>query len=46
MIGERTGRIYSLGQRLFMKVARVNLEERKIDFELVEKTEPKDPKVK
>lgn len=44
MVGERTGRIYRLGQRLLVKVARVNLEERKIDFELVEKTEPKNPK--
>ena len=36
MVGERTGRIFRLGQRLVVKVVRVNLEERKIDFELVE----------
>ena len=36
MVGERTGRIFRLGQKLAVKVVRVNLEERKIDFELVE----------
>jgi ribonuclease R len=36
MVGERTGRIFRLGQKLSVKVVRVNLEERKIDFELVE----------
>ena len=36
MVGERTGRIFRLGQKLKVKVVRVNLEERKIDFELVE----------
>jgi ribonuclease R len=36
MIGERTGRVFRLGQQLTVKVVRVNLEERKIDFELVE----------
>ena len=35
MIGERTGRVFRLGQRLRVIVARVNLDERKIDFELV-----------
>ena len=34
MIGERTGRVFRLGQRLRVIVARVNLDERKIDFEL------------
>ena len=34
MIGERTGRVFKLGQQLSVRVARVNLEERKIDFEL------------
>jgi ribonuclease R len=37
MVGESTGRIFRLGQKLQVKVVRVNLEERKIDFELVGK---------
>ena len=36
MVGERTGRVFRLGQRLNVKVVRINLEERKIDFELVD----------
>ena len=36
MVGERTGRIFRLGQKLQVRLVRVNLEERKIDFELVE----------
>jgi ribonuclease R len=36
MVGERTGRIFRLGQKLQVRLTRVNLEERKIDFELVE----------
>ena len=36
MVGERTGRIFRLGQKLSIRLVRVNLEERKIDFELVE----------
>ncbi|MGB1868930.1 MAG: RNB domain-containing ribonuclease, partial [Porticoccaceae bacterium] len=38
MIGERTGRTFRLGQKLQVRLTRVNLEERKIDFELVEST--------
>ena len=34
MVGERTGRIVRLGDKLTVKVVRVNLDERKIDFEL------------
>jgi ribonuclease R len=34
--GERTGRVYTLGQKLRVKVVRVNLDERKIDLEPVE----------
>ncbi len=33
--GERTNRVYQLGQRLRVKVIAVNVEDRKIDFELV-----------
>ena len=34
--GERTGRVYGLGQKLRVKVVRVNLDERKIDLEPLE----------
>ena len=34
--GERTGRTYRLGDDMTVLVAKVNLDERKIDFELVE----------
>jgi len=36
LIGERTGLRMALGDRLRVRVARVDLDERKIDFELVE----------
>ena len=36
MVGERTGRTFRLGQKVKVKVVRVNLEERKIDFELID----------
>jgi len=35
LVGELTGRSYRLGDRLQVKVARVNMEDRKIDFDLV-----------
>ena len=38
MVGERTGRIFRLGQKLSVRLVRVNLEERKIDFELEDAT--------
>jgi ribonuclease R len=34
LTGERTGMVYRLGDRLLVKVAAVNLDERKIDFVL------------
>ena len=34
--GERTGRMYRLSDRMAVKVVRVDLDERKIDFEPVE----------
>jgi ribonuclease R len=34
--GERSGRVYRLGDPLRVRVARVDLDERKIDFELIE----------
>ena len=37
MVGERTGRTFRLGQKVKVKIVRVNLEERKIDFELINK---------
>ena len=36
MVGERSGRIFRLGQKLRVNLVRVNLEERKIDFELID----------
>ena len=41
MVGERTGKVFRLGQQLSVRVARVNLEERKIDFELVDHPQSK-----
>lgn len=42
MIGERTRKIYRLGDKVRVQVARVDLDERKIDFDMVfeEKAEP------
>jgi ribonuclease R len=36
MIGERTGRIFRLGDEVKVRVTQVNVDERSIDFELVE----------
>lgn len=36
LIGERTGHIFRIGDRVRIRVSGVNLEERKIDFELLE----------
>lgn len=36
LIGERTSKIYRIGDEVKVRVARVNLDERTIDFELVE----------
>tara|TARA_R110001592_G_scaffold363321_1_gene683735 strand:+ start:1779 stop:4277 length:2499 start_codon:yes stop_codon:yes gene_type:complete len=36
LIGERTHRVFRLGDKLRVRVTRVDLDERKIDFELVE----------
>ena len=36
MIGERTGKIYRLGDTVHVRVLQVNREERSIDFELVD----------
>ncbi len=36
LVGELTGRSYRLGDRLQVLVARVNMEDRKIDFDLVD----------
>ena len=49
LIGERTRRVFKLGDRLGVRVAQVNLDERKIDFELLdsEKNRPtKKPSVR
>ena len=39
LTGERTGRVYRLGDTLKVKVAAVNIDDRKIDFVLAEKVE-------
>lgn len=36
LVGERTRKVFKLGDRLKVQVARVDLDDRKIDFELVE----------
>jgi ribonuclease R len=41
LVGERTGRSYQLGDRLEVVVVRVNMEERKIDFDLAETSDVK-----
>lgn len=41
LIGERTRRVFRLGDELLVQVARVNLDERKVDFELVESKKTK-----
>ena len=38
MAGERTGRSFRLGDTVEVRVMRVDLDERKIDFEMAEKT--------
>jgi len=45
MVGERTRKIYRLGDKVRVQVARVDLDERKIDFDMVFDEEPaKKPK--
>ncbi|MCX8018742.1 MAG: S1 RNA-binding domain-containing protein [Rhodocyclaceae bacterium] len=41
LIGERTGRVYRLGDRVWVQVAAVDLDERKIDFVLVKPPQSK-----
>jgi ribonuclease R len=43
LTGERTGQVYRLGDRLRVKVAAVNLDDRKIDFVLAEPTQQAAP---
>jgi len=44
LTGERTGQVYRLGDRLRVKVAAVNLDERKIDFVLAQPVQQQAPK--
>ena len=46
MKGERTGRCFALGDAIQVQVVRVDLDERKIDLEVIEKTTKKKPKRK
>ena len=43
LIGERTGNKFRIGDRVMVKVARVSLDEKKIDFDLVVKSSAKEP---
>ncbi len=36
LVGERSGRVFTLGDEVVIRVARVNLDDRKVDFELTE----------
>jgi ribonuclease R len=46
LVGERTRKVFKLGDRLRVQVASVNLDDRKIDFELVELLEKRKETVK
>lgn len=46
LVGERTGIIYKLGDTVKVKVARVDISERKIDFELINGARSKKEKTK
>ncbi len=44
--GERTGKVYRLGDEISVKVVRVNLDDRKIDFELADTEQQPQPAIK
>ena len=44
LVGERTHRVYRLGDRLQVRVVRVDLDERKIDFELADAPAREEPR--
>lgn len=46
LVGDRTRRVFKLGDRVDVKVVRVDLDERKIDFELVGEPDQGKPKKK
>ncbi|QKY69868.1 ribonuclease R [Lentibacillus sp. CBA3610] len=41
MIGERTGNMYRIGEEVDVRVVKVNIDERSVDFELVSAEQPK-----
>ncbi|TXS96739.1 ribonuclease R [Parahaliea maris] len=41
LVGERSGRVYKLGSRVEVRVARVDLDDKKIDLELIDNKPPK-----
>ena len=41
LVGEKSGRVYQLGDQVLVQVARVDMEERKIDFDLISSTSAK-----
>ncbi|MBY0545318.1 MAG: ribonuclease R [Gammaproteobacteria bacterium] len=43
LTGERSGKVYRIGDPLQVSVVRVDLDERKIDFDLVENLKPTEP---
>jgi ribonuclease R len=40
LVGDRTGNVYAMGDRVRVKLVRVNLDERKIDLELLDASAP------
>ena len=44
LVGDRTGMVYAMGDAVRVQVVRVNLDERKIDLELLAGAAPRKPR--